>query len=186
MLQKKWLINEQGWLTEARYCPSPFYNQRPENEPISLLVVHGISLPPGQFGGPYIDALFTGHLDPDFHPYFAAIAHLEVSAHCLIRRDGEVVQYVSFLDRAWHAGRSQFEGRENCNDFSIGIELEGTDDSGYTEAQYQQLAMLTTAIQDAFPAITPARITGHADVAPGRKTDPGASFDWEQYRTLIK
>ena len=172
MLENKWRINEQGWLQDARYCHSNFYNQRPQGEPVSLLVIHGISLPPGQFGGPYIDQLFTGTLNPTEHPYFAEIAHLEVSAHCLIRRDGEVVQYVSFYDRAWHAGRSCFAERENCNDFAIGIELEGTDDSGYTEQQYQQLADVTRAIQESFPAITKQRITGHSDIAPGRKTDP--------------
>lgn len=185
MLQKKWLINKQGWLTEARHCPSPFFNQRPQGEPVSLLVVHGISLPPGQFGGPHIDELFTGKLDPQMHPYFAEIAHLQVSAHCLIRRDGEVVQYVSFLDRAWHAGQSQFAGRENCNDFAIGIELEGTDEGGYTEAQYQQLALITRTLQQQYPAITAERITGHSDIAPGRKTDPGTSFDWDRYQQLL-
>lgn len=186
MLNKNWSINHRGWLTEARHCSSPFFNQRPQGEPVSLLVVHGISLPPGQFGGPHIDELFTGKLDPQAHPYFAEIAHLEVSAHCLIRRDGEVVQYVSFLDRAWHAGRSQFDGRENCNDFSIGIELEGTDDSGYSAAQYQQLAAVTRVIQQIYPAVTAERITGHSDIAPGRKTDPGSAFDWVLYRNLMK
>lgn len=186
MLQKKWLINEQGWLAESRHCHSPFFNQRPSGEPVSLLVVHGISLPPGQFGGSYIDQLFTGKLDPKEHPYFAEIVHLEVSAHCLIRRDGEVVQYVSFLERAWHAGKSQFDGRENCNDFAIGIELEGTDDGGYTEAQYEQLAAVTRAIQIAYPAISADRIVGHSDVAPGRKTDPGESFSWDRFRQLLQ
>jgi len=186
MLGKKWRINEQGWFTDARHCHSNFYNQRPEGEPVSLLVIHGISLPPGQFGGPYIDQLFTGSLDPKEHPYFAEISHLEVSAHCLIRRDGEIVQYVSFHDRAWHAGRSCFAERENCNDFAIGIELEGTDDSGYTEPQYQQLANVTRAIQEYFPAITKQRITGHSNIAPGRKTDPGPSFDWDLYRRLLE
>ena len=186
MLHKNWLINERGWLTEARHCHSPFFNQRPNSEPVSLLVVHGISLPPGQFGGPYIDQLFNGRLDPTEHPYFAEIAHLEVSAHCLIRRDGEVVQYVSFLDRAWHAGKSQFAGRENCNDFAIGIELEGTDDGGYTEVQYAQLAVVTRAIQAAYPAISAERIVGHSDVAPGRKTDPGSSFSWDRFLQLLQ
>lgn len=186
MLNKNWSINHQGWLAEARHCLSPFFNQRPQGEPVSLLVVHGISLPPGQFGGPHIDELFTGTLDPQAHPYFAEIAHLQVSAHCLIRRDGEVVQYVSFLDRAWHAGRSQFDGRENCNDFSIGIELEGTDDSDYSATQYQQLAAVTKAIMQAYPAITADRIAGHADIAPGRKTDPGAWFRWDRYRQLLQ
>lgn len=185
MLNKNWLINKHGWLNGARHCSSPFFNQRPQGDAVSLLVVHGISLPPGQFGGPHIDELFTGKLDPQAHPYFAEIAHLEVSAHCLIRRDGEVVQYVSFLQRAWHAGRSEFNGRENCNDFAIGIELEGTDDSAYSEVQYQQLAAVTLALRQIYPAITEARIVGHADIAPGRKTDPGASFDWALYRSLM-
>lgn len=185
MSEKQWRINEQGWLTQARQCHSRFYNQRPVGEQISLLVIHGISLPPGQFGGPYIDQLFTGSLNPAEHSYFAEIAHLEVSAHCLIRRDGEVVQYVSFNDRAWHAGRSCFDGRENCNDFAIGIELEGTDDSGYTDHQYEKLATITKVIQQAYPVITDERITGHSDIAPGRKTDPGDSFDWDHFNQLL-
>lgn len=180
----KWFISDDGWLQSSRSCPSPFFNQRPNGE-ISLLVVHGISLPPGLFGGPYIDQLFTGALNPQEHPYFSEIAHLQVSAHCLIRRDGEVVQYVSFLDRAWHAGKSEFDERENCNDFSIGIELEGTDESPYTESQYQQLADISRAILQKYPAITESRITGHSEIAPGRKTDPGQSFDWMLYRRLL-
>ncbi|MBW4953645.1 1,6-anhydro-N-acetylmuramyl-L-alanine amidase AmpD, partial [Klebsiella pneumoniae] len=137
----------------------------------SLLVVHNISLPPGEFGGPWIDALFTGTLDPAAHPYFADIAHLRVAAHCLIRRDGEIVQYVPFDKRAWHAGLSCWQGRENCNDFSIGIELEGTDTLAYTDAQYQALQEITRLLMQHYP-ITPARITGHSDIAPERKTDP--------------
>ncbi|BBS13793.1 hypothetical protein WP5W18C01_38870 [Klebsiella aerogenes] len=132
-----------GWLVGARRVPSPHHDCRPDDENPSLLVVHNISLPPGEFGGPWIDALFTGTLDADAHPYFAGIAHLRVSAHCLIRRDGEIVQYVPFDKRAWHAGVSSYHGRERCNDFSIGIELEGTDTQAYTEAQYQQLVVIT-------------------------------------------
>jgi AmpD protein len=182
-----WQINTEGWLSSgARRCPSPHFNERPADMAISLLVIHGISLPPAQFGGSYIDQLFSGTLNPDEHPYFASIAHLQVSSHCLIRRDGEVVQYVSFLQRAWHAGKSCFSGRENCNDFSIGIELEGTDDSGYTQEQYQQLAELTQIICQTYPHIGEDRIVGHSDIAPGRKTDPGQSFDWGLYRELLK
>lgn len=174
----------QGWLQPCRQLASPHHNARPGAE-ISLLVIHGISLPPGEFGGPWIDDLFLGRLDPKAHPYFAGIASLQVSAHCLIRRDGELVQYVPFDERAWHAGASEFAGRSACNDFSIGIELEGTDESGYTEAQYRALAELTQILQRHYPDITPERIVGHCDIAPGRKTDPGPSFDWAHYRALL-
>ncbi|MGX9308839.1 1,6-anhydro-N-acetylmuramyl-L-alanine amidase AmpD [Pantoea ananatis] len=171
---------EHGWLTGVRQVPSPHCNERPHNEAPSLLVIHNISLPPGEYGGPWIDKLFTGTLPSDAHPYFANIAHLRVAAHCLIRRDGEIVQYVPFDQRAWHAGISQFEGRENCNDFSIGIELEGTDVEPYTEAQYHALHQVTQILLQHYP-ITPARITGHSDIAPGRKTDPGPAFNWQYY-----
>ena len=143
----------KGWLVEARHEPSPHYDCRPDDESPSLLVVHNISLPPGEFGGPWIDALFTGTLDPSADPYFAGIAHLRVSAHCLIRRDGEIVQYVPFDKRAWHAGVSSYQGRERCNDFSIGIELEGTDDLAYTDAQYRQLAAETRTVIELYPAM---------------------------------
>lgn len=145
-----------GWLVGARRVPSPHHDCRPDDENPSLLVVHNISLPPGEFGGPWIDALFTGTLDADAHPYFAGIAHLRVSAHCLIRRDGEIVQYVPFDKRAWHAGVSSYHGRERCNDFSIGIELEGTDTQAYTEAQYQQLVVITQALILVLLIILPA------------------------------
>ncbi|KDF26364.1 1,6-anhydro-N-acetylmuramyl-L-alanine amidase AmpD [Klebsiella aerogenes MGH 77] len=138
----------------------------------------------GEFGGPWIDALFTGTLDADAHPYFAGIAHLRVSAHCLIRRDGEIVQYVPFDKRAWHAGVSSYHGRERCNDFSIGIELEGTDTQAYTEAQYQQLVVITQALIQRYPGIAD-NITGHCDIAPIRKTDPGPAFDWAKYRGML-
>jgi N-acetyl-anhydromuramoyl-L-alanine amidase len=170
-------LNTDGWLSPARHCPSPHCDDRPEGE-ISLLVVHCISLPPGRFGGPYIDQLFLGTLNPDDDPYFAGIYQLKVSAHCLIRRSGELVQYVPFNKRAWHAGQSCFEGRERCNDFSIGIELEGTDTDEYTAAQYRQLTAVSRLLLAAYPAITPTRIVGHSDIAPGRKTDPGTGFDW--------
>lgn len=172
---------QEGWLKGARRQPSPHFDERPEGENPSLLVVHNISLPPGEFGGPWIDALFLGTLDPHAHPYFADIAHLRVSAHCLIRRDGEIVQYVPFDKRAWHAGVSCYQGREKCNDFSIGIELEGTDTLPYTDAQYQQLARLTQALVVLYPAIA-HHMTGHCDIAPERKTDPGPAFDWVRFR----
>ncbi|GAA3546694.1 1,6-anhydro-N-acetylmuramyl-L-alanine amidase AmpD [Zobellella aerophila] len=170
-------LSTDGWLTPARHCPSPHCDQRPEGE-ISLLVVHSISLPPGRFGGPYIDQLFLGQLDPAADPYFAEIHQVRVSAHCLIRRDGELVQYVPFNKRAWHAGLSCFEGREKCNDFSIGIELEGTDTGRFTPAQYRRLIRVSRLLMAAYPAITRERIVGHNDIAPGRKTDPGTGFDW--------
>jgi N-acetyl-anhydromuramoyl-L-alanine amidase len=176
---------EDGWINSARKVPSPHFNQRPENETPSVLIIHNISLPPGEFGGPWIDRLFTGTLPADAHPYFADIAHLRVAAHCLIRRDGELVQYVSFDERAWHAGVSQFEGRENCNDFSMGIELEGTDTQPYTDAQYDTLRAVTALLMQHYP-LTAERITGHSDIAPERKTDPGPAFDWERYKHALK
>lgn len=176
---------ERGMLAGARYVPSPNCNDRPPETPIDLIVVHGISLPPGEFGGPWLDALFTNVLDPAVHPCFQAIQGLRVSAHLLIRRTGEIVQYVPFHRRAWHAGESCYEGQRNCNDFSIGIELEGTDDIPYTAVQYQQLAQVIAALMRVYPAITPARIVGHADIAPGRKTDPGPAFDWPRLRQAV-
>ncbi|OON40063.1 N-acetylmuramoyl-L-alanine amidase [Izhakiella australiensis] len=175
---------DAGRLVGARQVASPHYNSRPQGEQPSLLVIHNISLPPGEFGGPWIDALFTGTLDPDAHPYFAEIAALRVSAHCLIRRDGEIVQYVPFNQRAWHAGVSCWQGRESCNDFSIGIELEGTDVLPYTDAQYQSLTRVTRLLMQHYP-LTAENITGHSDIAPQRKTDPGAAFDWQRYRQMI-
>ena len=175
---------DKGWLVGVRQVPSPHHDGRPEDESPSLLVVHNISLPPGQFGGPWIDALFTGTLDPNADPFFAEICHLRVSAHCLIRRDGEIVQYVPFHQRAWHAGVSCYHGRERCNDFSIGIELEGTDTLAYTDAQYAQLAALTQLLIAEYPAIAD-NITGHSDIAPVRKTDPGPAFDWDRFRALV-
>lgn len=171
-----------GWLDGARQLPSPNCDDRPDPEDISLVVIHCISLPPGEFGGDAIDRLFTNRLDPAAHPYFATIHRLRVSAHALIRRDGETVQYVPFPRRAWHAGVSSHQGRERCNDFSIGIELEGTDDSEFTEAQYRALAVLLAELYLAYPKLSPARLTGHSDIAPGRKTDPGPFFDWGKLR----
>tara|TARA_R110001592_G_scaffold83980_3_gene248584 strand:- start:979 stop:1632 length:654 start_codon:yes stop_codon:yes gene_type:complete len=179
-------LRKTGRLSSARWCPSPNYGSRPEDATISLLVVHNISLPPGQFGGRYIEDFFTNCPNPAEHPYFSTIAEMRVSAHALIRRDGAVVQFVSLLERAWHAGRSCFEGVEECNDFSIGIELEGADDVPYTAEQYRSLAVLTKVISSAWPAITNDRITGHCDIAPGRKTDPGPAFDWHSFRASLQ
>ena len=178
-------IDQQGWLSAVRHCPSPHHDERPEPAEISLLVIHGISLPPGEYGGPYIDQLFLGCLPAEDHPYFAGLQGLRVSSHFLIRRDGEIVQYVSALQRAWHAGVSQFAGRERCNDFSLGIELEGTDDSPYDSQQYPALAALTLVLQARWPMIRADRIVGHQHIAPGRKTDPGPAFDWLRYRALL-
>ncbi|MBN3214939.1 1,6-anhydro-N-acetylmuramyl-L-alanine amidase AmpD [Pectobacterium polaris] len=179
------MLLENGWLSDITHTPSPHYDGRPNDEVPSLLVIHNISLPPGEFGGPYIDQLFTATLDPTAHPYFADISHLRVAAHCLIRRDGQITQYVPFDQRAWHAGVSVFEGRERCNDFSIGIELEGMDTLPFTAQQYHSLVAITRLLMRAYP-ITPSRITGHSDIAPGRKTDPGPAFDWDGYHRLLQ
>jgi AmpD protein len=176
---------DDGWLPSARRVPSPNWDERPPGTLIDLLVIHGISLPPGEFGGPWIDALFHNRLDPDAHPYFRSIGGLKVSTHLLIRRDGELIQYVDLGKRAWHAGASAFAGRERCNDFAVGIELEGADSVPYTEAQYRVLAETVRALMARFPAITPGRIVGHSDIAPGRKTDPGPAFDWARLRRAI-
>ncbi len=174
-----------GLLDAARQRPSPNRDDRPAGLTVDLIVVHGISLPPGEFGGPWIDALFTNTLDPDAHPYFQAIAGLRVSAHLLIRRDGELVQYAPFHLRAWHAGASNFAGRSRCNDFSVGIELEGADHVPYDDRQYEPLAAAVMALRMAYPALTPDRLAGHSDIAPGRKTDPGPAFDWARLRRLL-
>lgn len=165
-------------LLDAQQVPSPNCDERPDGDDISLIVIHGISLPPGEYGGAWIDDLFTNRLDPDAHPYFPGIAHLRVSSHVLIRRDGGVVQYVPFRKRAWHAGESCYQGRNCCNDYSIGIELEGQDDEPYSPQQYDQLAAIIQILARTFPGISSDRIRGHSDIAPGRKTDPGAAFDW--------
>ena len=178
-------IDEKGWLREAACHPSPNFDQRPDRDDINLLVIHNISLPPEQFGGPWISDFFCNRLDPTQHPYFAEIANLKVSSHILIRRDGQPVQFVSFFDRAWHAGVSSFQGRDKCNDYSIGIELEGSDNQPFTEQQYQSLASITEKLMRLFPGITPDRVTGHCDISPGRKTDPGPCFDWHHYKKLI-
>lgn len=168
----------ENWLLDARQVPSPNCDERPDGDDISLIVIHGISLPPGEYGGAWIDDLFTNRLDPGAHPYFPGIAHLRVSSHVLIRRDGGVVQYVPFRKRAWHAGESCYQGRSCCNDYSIGIELEGQDDEPYTPQQYDQLVAMIQVLVRTFPRISIERIRGHSDIAPGRKTDPGAAFDW--------
>jgi AmpD protein len=177
---------ESGLVRGARYLPSPNRDERPPGQRPELVVVHGISLPPGEFGGPWIERLFTNSLPPDGHPYFATIAGQRVSAHLLIRRDGSVVQFVPFHLRAWHAGASSWRGRERCNDFSIGIELEGTDSTPYEDAQYGALAALVAALLRAYPTLAPEAIAGHEDVAPGRKTDPGPAFEWPRFRTLLR
>jgi N-acetyl-anhydromuramoyl-L-alanine amidase len=174
-----------GWMQGVRWLPSPNFSVRPPNTVIDLLVIHNISLPPGQFGGDNVDSLFCNTLDCDAHPFFDALRELRVSAHFFISRAGQVTQYVSLEDRAWHAGVSQWEGREQCNDFSIGIELEGADNVPYTDAQYTALAGLARMLMQRYPAITPARIVGHSDIAPGRKTDPGESFDWLRFRASV-
>ena len=167
-----------GLIRPATQCPSPNQDERPENSEPELIVIHGISLPPGDFGGPHIESLFTNRLDWQAHPYFREIEGLHVSSHLLIRRDGEVIQFVPFERRAWHAGESSFRGRSCCNDFSIGIELEGTDDMAYADEQYDHLAGVIHAIIEAYPRISARRLAGHCDLAPGRKTDPGPAFDW--------
>lgn len=173
------LIGADGWAAGVQRKPSPNYDRREDGRPAELLVIHNISLPPGQFGGPYIADLFLNRLDCDAHPYFDQLRALRVSAHFLIRRDGKVIQFVSANDRAWHAGASTFCGQERCNDFSIGIELEGTDCDPFESAQYASLSALTLALQQAYPLKT---VTGHEHIAPDRKTDPGPFFDWHQYR----
>ncbi len=173
-----------GWLRRANKSSSPFYNQRPNNE-VSLLVIHNISLPAGQFGHTYIDDLFLGQLDCSAHPTFTELKGLEVSAHFLIRRSGVITQFVGCNDRAWHAGISEFDGQSNCNDFSIGIELEGSDFCAYEETQYASLIELTKEIIRSYPQITADRITGHCHIAPQRKTDPGPYFDWQYYLSAL-
>jgi AmpD protein len=177
---------EDGWLRGARRLPSPNANGRPEGCPVDLLVIHNISLPPGEFGSSHVAQLFCNTLDCTEHPWFERLRGLEVSAHLLIARNGAITQFVPFHARAWHAGASVFEGRANCNDFSIGIELEGTDEMPYTDAQYEALVPVTRALMREFRGISLGRIVGHSDVAPGRKTDPGAAFDWNRYRRALR
>ena len=169
-----------GLLDSARQVPSPNHNERPDLHDMRLIVIHNITLPPNQFGTPWIDALFTNQLPADEHPFFAEICHLRVSSHLLIRRTGEIVQYVPFHLRAWHAGISSYQGREACNDFSIGIEMEGTDDQAFTEVQYGQLEQVIADLLSTYSTLQAQHITGHEQIAPGRKTDPGACFDWQR------
>ncbi len=176
---------KNGWLAQARAVPSPNFGPRPPGVVPSLLVIHNISLPPGQYEGNCVEQFFTNCLDWTEHDYFSQIEGMEVSAHVLLRRDGELLQFVSLDDRAWHAGESCFGGRDNCNDFSIGIELEGTDVDPYTDAQYDVLDRLTKVILREYDSVKPSAIVGHADIAPGRKTDPGEAFDWPRYRAAV-
>jgi AmpD protein len=169
-----------GWLSGARCVESPNCDVRPAGTGPELVLIHGISLPPGEYGGPWIDRLFTNTLPAEAHPYFSTIQHLRVSSHALIARDGSVTQYVPFHERAWHAGPSYWRGRRECNDFSIGIELEGADDQPYDDRQYDSLSALLLALQQTYPALADGWIAGHSDVAPGRKTDPGPAFDWRR------
>ena len=174
-----------GLLRGATQLASPNCDARPPGILPELIVVHGISLPPGEFGGPWIDRLFRNALDPSAHPAFAELEGLRVSSHLLIRRDGEVIQYVRLDCRAWHAGRSRFAGRDNCNDFSVGIELEGADDQPYATAQYQRLCATIKALRRGIPSLAKAPVVGHSDIAPGRKTDPGPAFDWLRLERLL-
>ncbi|WP_439257213.1 1,6-anhydro-N-acetylmuramyl-L-alanine amidase AmpD [Lonepinella sp. BR2271] len=179
------MVNSQGWLENIRHLPSPHFDQRPDPEDISLLVVHYISLPPEQFGGGFVDDFFLGKLDPTVHPYFETIYQVRVSAHFFIERNGQITQYVSLQDRAWHAGLSSFQGRDKCNDYAIGIELEGSNEQPFTEAQYKKLAEITRQIMAIYPKITADRIVGHCDISPERKIDPGQYFDWDKYMKSI-
>jgi AmpD protein len=176
---------DSGWVINARRVISPNQDERPPNMVAEWLVVHSISLPPGEYGGPWVDALFTNCLEPAAHPYFQEICCLRVSAHVFIARDGALTQYVPFHKRAWHAGVSFLNGRSQCNDFTIGIELEGTDVAPYEEIQYQTLISLISALACAYPTLSKERIIGHSDIAPGRKTDPGPAFDWDHLRSLL-
>ncbi len=177
--------SRSGWLAGARRVPSPNCDDRPPGVNPDLIVVHGISLPPGEFGGPWVDRLFTNALPVSAHPYFASIADLRVSAHALVRRDGTLVQYVPFHLRAWHSGVSSHLGREACNDFAVGIEMEGTDDTPYESDQYRTLVAVIRALEQAYPSLRGCDVVGHCDVAPGRKSDPGPAFDWPLLRRLL-
>jgi N-acetyl-anhydromuramoyl-L-alanine amidase len=176
---------KSGLMRGVRHVASPNHDSRPAGVVADLIVVHGISLPPGEFGGPWIDRLFTNTLPAAAHPYFAEVSALRVSSHLVVTRDGAVTQYVKFTERAWHAGQSAYQGREACNDFSVGVELEGTDTLPYESAQYATLARVVAALCAAYPQLSPDRLAGHSDIAPGRKTDPGPAFDWPLARGLI-
>jgi AmpD protein len=176
-------IDRAGIARAATQVPSPNCDERPESAAITLLVIHGISLPPGEFGGPGIVELFTNRLDPAAHPYYRDVAKLRLSSHFLIRRDGALIQFIPCLKRAWHAGASSWRGRPACNDYSIGVELEGADDTPYEAEQYATLARLTRALARRYGIVD---VAGHSEVAPGRKTDPGPAFDWTMYRKMAK
>lgn len=178
-------IKADAIFSDIEYRASPNQDARPEINDISGIIIHNISLPPGEFGGGWIDDLFLNKLDPTAHPYFEQLADLRVSAHLLIRRDGEVIQYVPFYQRAWHAGVSQWDDRDCCNDFTIGIEMEGCDDQHFEQVQYQQLAQVIVLLCDYYPSLSTRRIKGHQDIAPGRKTDPGPYFNWDQLASLV-
>jgi AmpD protein len=177
---------EQGYIVGIEQKKSDFFTVRSPKDKINLLVVHNISLPAGEFGGNHITDLFLGKIEVNAHSSFAELAQLQVSAHCLIRRDGSIIQYVSFDDKAWHAGISCFNGLDSCNDFSIGIELEGTDNIPYEDIQYQQLAKLAFSLQNNYPLIANENIVGHCDIAPGRKTDPGPAFNWQNFHQILQ
>jgi AmpD protein len=174
-----------GLLLGARQVLTDHFDERPTGAGLELILIHNISLPPGEFGGPWIDRLFTGTLPRETHPFFATIPPGRVSTHLLLRRDGKFVQYVPFSNRAWHAGRSSYRGREECNDYSVGIELEGTDDLPFEEIQYVRLTEVVRALLAAYPSLSREHIAGHSDVAQGRKTDPGAAFDWPRFRASL-
>jgi len=176
---------ETGLMRGAKQIASPNYDARPVGVEADLIVIHGISLPPGEFGGPWIERLFTNTLPAEIHPYFAEVAPLRVSSHLVVQRDGALTQYVSFADRAWHAGQSNYQGRAACNDFSVGVELEGTDALPYEATQYAALAEVVAARCAAYPRLSADRLVGHSEIAPGRKTDPGPAFDWPRARRLI-
>jgi AmpD protein len=179
---RAWSLDEAGRLPAARFLASPNCDERLPGERITLLVIHSISLPPGHFTGDGVTDLFLNRLDVSAHPYFAGLRDLRVSTHFFVRRRGELIQFVPCSKRAWHAGASSWKGRERCNDFSVGVELEGTDDTLFTSAQYRVLARLTRLLESAYPICD---IASHADIAPGRKTDPGPRFDWARYRAMV-
>lgn len=179
------MIDNSGWLDNAQKTPSPNFNERPAGEVPRLVVIHNISLPPGQFGGDYVERFFTNQLNTADHPYFDEIKDQKVSAHVFIKRTGDTVQFVSFNERAWHAGRSCYLGVPECNDYSIGIELEGTDTSDFTKAQYLSLKEIVSAIHARYP-LTRNHMAGHSDISPGRKTDPGEKFNWQRFRLELK
>jgi AmpD protein len=181
------LIDPQtGWMSGVRRVVSPNFDARPEQMLPEVIVVHNISLPPGQYGGPWVERLFTNDLPAEVHPYFATITQLRVSSHLFIRRDGETIQFVPIQQRAWHAGASVYDGRERCNDFSVGIELEGSDTDAFEATQYRALSRTIVALCRAYPTLSTQRLTGHSDIAPGRKTDPGPYFDWPRLHALLR